>query len=68
MIDIGLPWVLASVLPYVIVHTAAILRQILGLRTLERLAASHPGSASLIPDVINAARPKGAFHRLRHRR
>ena len=68
MIDIGLPWVLVSALPYVIVQTAAILRQILGLRALERLAVSHPESASLIPDVINAARPKGASHLLRHRR
>jgi hypothetical protein len=68
MISTALPWILDSVLLCVIVQAAATLRQFLGLRTLERLADSHPDSASLIPDIINAARPKGAFYRRRHRR
>ena len=45
----------------IIFQAAATLRQFLGLRTLERLADSHPDSASLISDIINAARPKGAL-------
>jgi hypothetical protein len=68
MIDIGLPWILVSVLPCVIVEAAATLRHFLGLRTLERLADSHPDSASLVADVIDASRPKGAFNRRKHRR